>query len=614
MIASASALLITFAAFFGVEIYPYGQPGQWSKIEWTNAAGNYALLASSTAIPTECRSSPDSFINFPIVLQANQKIRLDGRLVLETGGPNSKTAKSMVDQPVLKCSAVKDVRTITWEVVTPTKIFASLQYEPFVTTNYPMTGFMGNLLNLFGCGAALMLAVISFFIFGTNFSNRARFAIFSAAVGSSLYAGAITIGKLGIELPMLGADKVLLVGFWISVLSIFDLYKNQGYINKYIYNIYAIIIGIELILISVAQTTDFAETSTVVLFPLNYILVAHMLFNLFRDKTLKRKTSNYRLLYLACPMILGAGFISDMLGVSGLIITPPILPIWIVVGLTFFMVSLNENINETFLERDYLRLYLETEVERKTAELNSTLQSLLSTQAQLVQNAKLTSIGTLAGGLAHELNNSTNFVKNALRALRVREDSAFRPESKNEVDELLKVMEDGVKITSRVVNSLLSHTGLNQGRITELSVSAVVDDVLTILSSKIGTTSVEVDIPPELTFNASASGFNEMILCLILNSIDAVEGTEGRIKITAREIVYKSWRGIEMTVEDNGCGIDGKILDRIFDPFFTTKDVGKGSGLGLHIVRNEVLRNNGEIHVESQRGSHTRFKISLPGA
>jgi len=144
-----------------------------------------------------------------------------------------------------------------------------------------------------------------------------------------------------------------------------------------------------------------------------------------------------------------------------------------------------------------------------------------------------------------------------------------------------------------------------------VNISAGLSDTIVVLASKARARGVSVslkaepDLPPALGF---AGDINQIWANLIDNAVDAV-GENGHVELSAR----REGKVIVVRVIDDGKGIPNDIVNRIFDPFFTTKPVGKGTGLGLDIVRRLVQRNNGQIEVESRPG-RTEFRVHIPVA
>ncbi|MEQ1876714.1 MAG: ATP-binding protein, partial [Bdellovibrionia bacterium] len=291
------------------------------------------------------------------------------------------------------------------------------------------------------------------------------------------------------------------------------------------------------------------------------------------------------------------------------------LPIGIVGCAYLLAIAVQTEIKKTYDERDFLRENLEKEVELKTKQLREsefdlkkTLIDLKHTQAELVQSAKMASLGTLSAGIAHEINNSLNFVNGALPPLKKLGEKLATEKEKSLFNRLLEALQDGVHLTLEIVTSLRDYSGLNHSSVKDLHVLEVLNSVITILKGRIqGDVKVVVNVPADIYVVGSVAGLSQIFMNLLTNALDAV-GSEGMIEIVASRLD----RQLEISVTDNGVGISESVINRIWDPFFTTKDVGRGTGLGLYIVRNEVARFGGQILVQSKTGAGTTFLIKLP--
>jgi C4-dicarboxylate-specific signal transduction histidine kinase len=246
-------------------------------------------------------------------------------------------------------------------------------------------------------------------------------------------------------------------------------------------------------------------------------------------------------------------------------------------------------------------------VQEKTKHLEEALIQLKSTQAELVQSARLASLGTLSAGIAHEINNSINYVNGALGPLEKKVHKLVPPEERAMIDKLFAAIKEGTSLTVDIVRSLRNFTGLNQAEYKSVDLSQVVHSVLTILKNKAKDVSVKVTFPENPSIMGNITGLNQIFMNLISNSLDAMDKEEKTITINCQDLGNK----ISIVVEDNGSGIPKAVIDRIFDPFFTTKDVGQGTGLGLHIVAKEIEKHGGKISVQSFEGKGTRFDIEL---
>lgn len=259
-------------------------------------------------------------------------------------------------------------------------------------------------------------------------------------------------------------------------------------------------------------------------------------------------------------------------------------------------------------ELDVLVSNLNAMIER----LESTIAQLLRTQASLVQSEKLASVGTLAAGLAHEINNPLAGLQSCVRRIQ-----RF-PEQTERNEQYLSLIADSANQIEHVVQGLLDFTRKHGFEVTTINIRTLLDDILHLVSYRIQSLEVEVtqeietDIP---MFPASKNHLQQVILNLIVNGLDAIESRK-QMATSHRgclDIRVEQKNGmVQIAVRDNGTGIPAQIRDNVFDPFFTTKEVGKGTGLGLAVSYNIISEHGGTIFVESEELEYTEFTIVLP--
>jgi signal transduction histidine kinase len=417
---------------------------------------------------------------------------------------------------------------------------------------------------------------------------------------------------------MLLTHKIADIGVWLGIARVMNALRIEGMLGNKAYFIYLANVAIGLFIIAFGSSGDVIQLGTSLPFGASMVVLFIPFIAGLRDLATSRFDNKNMLRILSLLSFITACF-NEVFVVLGLINSSPMLPVGFLAGVLFFAFSVNERINETYRERDYLRENLEAEVQRKTEELTkktedlvAAMASLKSTQAELVQSAKLASLGTLSAGIAHEINNSLNYVNGALQPLErlvVKAAKNCSPEEQSKIDRLMAVMKEGLVLTLEIIKSLRSYTGLNQAKFNDVDLKKAAQTSLTILRNKTrGKIEVDLRIPDNLIFFGSVVGINQIFMNLISNAIDAMpEG--GRLTLEADA---SSPETIEICIHDTGCGMAPETAARIFDPFFTTKEVGKGTGLGLHIVRSEVERHNGNIEVESVLGEGTCFRINVP--
>lgn len=234
-------------------------------------------------------------------------------------------------------------------------------------------------------------------------------------------------------------------------------------------------------------------------------------------------------------------------------------------------------------------------------------------EMQLVQAEKMSSIGVLAAGVAHEINNPLSSIAGYAEALvrRFRDDDWMKQDPRLEdFPHYLEVIIREAYRCKGIIDSLLSFSRRSDGRMGSVHINALIQEVLELVCIRARYEKIrfEEHFQPDLPqVRGDAAALRQVFMNLIMNALQAIEGG-GLIEISTL------LRGGEVVVEvkDNGPGIPEAIRDQIWNPFFTTKEVGQGSGLGLAVSYNIVKKHQGEIEVESQQGQGALFTVRLP--
>jgi len=238
--------------------------------------------------------------------------------------------------------------------------------------------------------------------------------------------------------------------------------------------------------------------------------------------------------------------------------------------------------------------------------INHLLKELEIRQKHLLRSEKLTSLGTMLSGVAHELNNPLSNIWTACQLL-IEELGENDIEAQREL--LLRIDEQGER-ARKIVRSLLDFARDAKLRKEPLALAELVDQTVRFVKGEVPTAvAVVTDVPADIVLAADRQRLHQALLNLLKNAIQAVGG-QGEVALTARR--KKDEGVVEIVVRDDGAGIAAEILPRIFDPFFTTKDVGKGMGLGLFIVHQIVEEHDGSITASSAPGQGTVFCLRLP--
>jgi two-component system, NtrC family, sensor kinase len=268
---------------------------------------------------------------------------------------------------------------------------------------------------------------------------------------------------------------------------------------------------------------------------------------------------------------------------------------------------------------------------------------------KLLQSEKMASVGQLAAGVAHEINNPTGFVSSNLKTLADyqtdlihliehyrRLTAALEANSSpgiestnlipllqqirsieqrldidyilNDIPQLIEESREGTERIKKIVMSLkdFAHPGTDE--VCEVDINRGVESTLNVAWNEL---KYKATVVKELANIPKIQGYpqqlNQVFMNLLVNAAQAIP-EKGEIQIRTRAVDD----GIEVVIADDGSGIPRENLSKIFDPFFTTKEIGKGTGLGLHVVHDIVRKHGGTIHVTSEVGRGTQFRIRLP--
>ena len=277
------------------------------------------------------------------------------------------------------------------------------------------------------------------------------------------------------------------------------------------------------------------------------------------------------------------------------------------------VVQVAKNVTEETRSARRLRV-MSDELAKTNADLKAALDRLKSTQAQLLQAEKLSAIGQLVAGVAHELNNPLTSVIGFAQLLdsELRSAEPLRPIEEMAQD-LRRIAEESARAAG-IVRNLLAFARRQTAARHPQHIGELVQRVLLLRTYEFRLNGIEVvtelepDLPPVI---ADGSQLQQALLNLVLNAERAMRGcTAKRLTVTVR--MDRRAGAIEISIGDTGHGIDHANLSRIFDPFFTTREVGEGTGLGLSICYGIVRDHGGQISVSSKVQVGTTFSMLLP--
>jgi PAS domain S-box-containing protein len=309
---------------------------------------------------------------------------------------------------------------------------------------------------------------------------------------------------------------------------------------------------------------------------------------------------------------------------------------------------LNENNNALQWEIDK-RNEIEKQLRRSKSELQHTIKQLQKTQAQIIHSEKMASIGQLAAGVAHEINNPVAFVSSNLNTMaqyqaqltdilkKSMEIIGMLGDSRNalqlpdtvatavaevqelaaELDleylfedfpELIAESQEGTVRIRKIVGDLKDFAHPGEQQRVAADINQGLDTTINIVWNEIKYKAKLIkdygDIPPVTCYPQQ---INQVFMNLLVNAAQAME-KDGQIVVKTRHVDGH----VVIQISDNGCGIPEAIKPKIFDPFFTTKEIGKGTGLGLNLAYNIIKKHKGKVEVDSTEGKGTTFTIILP--
>lgn len=247
---------------------------------------------------------------------------------------------------------------------------------------------------------------------------------------------------------------------------------------------------------------------------------------------------------------------------------------------------------------------LNMELENKSRSLGEAYANLKETQEHLSQSEKLASIGTLAAGVAHEINNPLDGIQNCMRTI------INELGNQEQTLRYLKLASDGLVRIDNIVRKLLDFARQSDLNMVHVNIKEVILKALELVAHRIDeqgiilTQRFDRDIPLIL---GDGRYLQQVFLNIILNAVDAMP-RGGSLTIIGKNEPYK----VSISIIDTGCGIPAENLERIFDPFFTTKGVGEGTGLGLSVSLGIVKEHKGNIRVESEINKGSTFTVILP--
>ncbi|MFH1767872.1 MAG: protein kinase [Candidatus Omnitrophota bacterium] len=260
---------------------------------------------------------------------------------------------------------------------------------------------------------------------------------------------------------------------------------------------------------------------------------------------------------------------------------------------------------------DNARLYAQIEDYSKTLEqkVEKRTKELVKTQSQLIQSEKMATIGTLAGGVAHEINTPLGAIlANTQMLIKDIKNESHKP--------FLALIEKSTLKCKEIVEQILRYSRKAPLKSEFLDINELINDTCRLLENQFNDEGITItkEHGQLAKTDANYTELSQVITNILINAKDAIKRTydenrkEGKITITT----VQSDNTIAIEISDDGCGIPQVDMTKAYDPFFTTKDIGEGTGLGLYVVQQIIGRHEGSIDIASKVGEGTKITIKLP--
>ncbi|OZH51504.1 hypothetical protein AFK68_30670 [Hydrocoleum sp. CS-953] len=288
---------------------------------------------------------------------------------------------------------------------------------------------------------------------------------------------------------------------------------------------------------------------------------------------------------------------------------------------------------------------LENRVEERTIELTKTLEQLQETQSQLIRTEKMSSLGKMVAGVAHEINNPINFIYGNTRYVEEYAESLLElvdlyqqhypqvnPEIEDYLEEIdldfltqdlwkiLSSMNNGAERVRQIVKSLRNFSHLDESDVKSINLNQGIENTLVILNHKLDSIKLIKNYGDLSLVECYPANINQVFIDILGNAIDAINEPEFQLQVSQIDFVPTlkiqtekiDIDRVKVSFWNNGPVIPANILDKLFDPFFTTKPVGQGTGLGLTNCYQIIKQHGGKIEVISNSEHGTEFTITLP--
>lgn len=609
-------VLLFLSSLLGVENLPVTPP-EWDVVSnWQETAmGHYSFVATNKKIVHECQRYPERYIEFPLTIHSSTQVIVNNQIIATSSSPDFKHARGFYGVLILPCAQLRGATTsLEWRLKSYNQYFAWFKSFPKVVEDYPKTNVYSETLNIVAAGILLSLSFLYALLFANKISNQKLAFLICSNFFTAFYFIFNSAEFFGLSISMLLAHKVADSGLWLGLMCFIHILYLEKLIISWMNVAYKITVAIALPMICFAPTGDVVQLGTTIPFPLTILLSGYAIYRLLKIGVLRSKKELIQLIALSISFL---GYWHDILVVTAMIDSFPMLSLGMPGSYIFILLSINESIDNTYAERDQLK--------DLTEKLQQTNKELHHAQDKLVESEKMAVMGRAVARIAHELNTPIYSARSAMQNIQTQTNHFLYLLQNNKHQSREKTRQYGNDLSSmsNVLYESLSRAAELVRNFKEISVDQInirkktfslleyIKTSLITLEESLRRKNITINLQGEnIMFYHDPSLFYQLINNLVSNTEKyAYSNSGGVIDINLSE----SPKEITLIFADYGAGIPEKNLSRIFDAFFTTGGGSKSLGLGLNIVYSIVNQKlNGEITCISKENEGTRFIVKIP--
>ena len=612
----AVSLLLLLSSTLGIDSVPE-TPLEWqvNKAWERTIEGYFVFAATNNDIIEVCQRYQSHYIEFPPTIHSSTQIIVNDQIIATTSSPDFQHTRGFYGALIIPCAQLHSATgPLIWQVRSYTKYFAWFKYFPQIVSQYPKTNVLNETLNVVAAAILLSLSLLYILLFLDKIPRKKLALLICSNFFTAFYFIFNTAEFFGLSISMLLAHKLADSGLWIGLACFTHVLHLENLIQRWMDIAYEVSISIALAIIFIGSTGDIIQLGTSIPFLFTISLSGYAIYQLLKRGISKSKKEYIQLIALSISFL---GYWHDILVVTGLINSFPVLSLAIIGSYIFILLSINESIDNTYAERDQLK--------ELTAILQHTNDELQHAQDELIKSEKMAMMGRAVARIAHELNTPIYAARSAGQSIQTKTNQFTQSLEKDpyHIVDLTKQYNKDLISMANVLQISLSRAAELVRNFKEISVDQnnvrkkpfnlleYIDTSLATLTESLRRKNITVNLQGnDITLYHDPSLFYQLINNLVSNTEKyAYPNSGGIIDIVIEELPDE----ICILFSDYGKGISQINQPKIFDAFFTTGGGTKGLGLGLNIVYSIVTQKlRGTISCTSQVNLGTCFSIRVP--